>query len=56
MDYKELSELYEWAVSTSRALAHCRDSLSPEQIAKLQGERAGYLFRYNEILGYREER
>lgn len=53
---KELSDVYDWAVSVSRALAHSNTKWTPEEKAQLQGERAGYLFRYNELLGYRAER
>ena len=56
MNDEELCDVYGYAVSASRALAHCREDLTEEQVATLQGERAGYLFRYNELLGYREEK
>jgi hypothetical protein len=53
MDYEKLSKLYELAVSASRALAH--GDPTPEKEAQLKSERAGYLFRFNELLGYKAE-
>jgi len=51
----ELADTYIYAVSASRALAHSNTKWTLEELARLQGERAGFIFRYNEILGYRAE-
>ena len=40
--YEELCSTYDYAVSASRALAHCREQLTEEQVAMLKGERTVY--------------
>ena len=53
---KELSDTYTYARSVSRALVHSDTQWTLKELARLQGERAGFIFRYNEILGYRAEK